>query len=335
MPELEQVIRAAAPRASRAPAELEWAIWTTLTGEGLVDGPAMAEPELVVEAPPGSPRRSRFRPLIGVAAVAAILLAAVLIAGLRSHDAQPAAGGPRTTGTLPTTPKAGRFYVESSCPDETRGACFDPFPAGRYSFHKANPQVTLTVPDGWRNDESWTWGVVLSRPDTPGATLQILDDAQIAVTKGCDVTGDPDASAASRAMPFLLRIPGLTNGGPAVSHIGERRGSTIDLNAPADLKGLQCPDDLTGTPILAPGNDPAHLNNWLLTLRAGESARITLADGSHGRTIALVGTVRGDERALRAWMDKAAPIVDSITFAPCTGAHVAFGYCEDLPASSP
>jgi hypothetical protein len=332
MPELEQLLRASAPRTSRAPAELEWAIWTTLTGDGLVAGPAVAEPELVVDEPSPPRRPGSLLPLIGVAAVAAILLAAVLVAGLRNREAQPASGDRSATAPAPPT---GRIYVESSCPEEARGACFEPFPAGRYTFHKANPQVTLTVPDGWRNDESWTWGVVLSRPDTPGATLQILDHAERAVAKGCDVTADDRVGGASRIMAVLARIPGLTSTGPDVARIGERRGSTIDLTAPAGLRGLRCPGGVTGTPILAPSADPEQLNNWSLALPAGESARVTLADGSNGHTIALVGTVRGGEAALRAWMAKAAPIVASITFAPCTTTHVSFGYCEDLATSSP
>ena len=76
-------------------------------------------------------------------------------------------------------------------------------------------------------------------------------------------------------------------------------------------------------------------NAWALALRAGESARIVLANGSRGRTLALVGMVRGGEAALRAWMAKAQPVIDSITFAPCTFSHIAFRPCEDLGTTSP
>ena len=121
---------------------------------------------------------------------------------------------------------------------------------------------------------------------------------------------------------------------PSVSRIGERRGYTIDLNAGADTRGVSCPDDLVGTPLLASPPDVGG-GSWALPLRAGESARIVLANGSRGRTIALVGTVRGGEAALRAWMAKAQPVIDSITFAPCTFTHVAYRACEDLGTSSP
>ena len=89
---------------------------------------------------------------------------------------RPTGSGPAGRRTAHGTPRPaaalGHVYRESSCPDPDRGACFEPFPAGRYTFHKSNPQITITVGDGWRNDAAWPWGLILSRPDTPGASLR-------------------------------------------------------------------------------------------------------------------------------------------------------------------
>ena len=172
-----------------------------------------------------------------------------MIAGLRDRAAHPAAGH-RTAPTVPAA-ASGTYYVESSCPDEGRGACFDPFPAGRYSFHKTDPQVTLAVPSGWRNDSTWPWGLSLSRPDTPGATLQLLNDAHDVRITRCSADAVAGPHGAARLVTLLTHVAGLANAGPGLSRIGERRGYTIDLNASRDARGVTCPDGLVGTPLLA------------------------------------------------------------------------------------
>ena len=92
MPELETMIRAAAPRPTHAPAHLEWTVWTALAETAPLGDPLFAGPELVVDEPTSYAGPSKLRPLVGIAAVAAALLAAVVIAGLRDRAAHPAAG---------------------------------------------------------------------------------------------------------------------------------------------------------------------------------------------------------------------------------------------------
>src|SRR4051794_19519364 len=171
MRDLERTLRTATPTIPRAPAELEDRIWATLGYEPAVEV-AFDEPLLMVdEAPPSSRRPSRFRLTIGVAAVAVALVAAVLIAGLR-NDSTVRPGRAPVKPVAPTRdPRTalGHVYRENSCPDPDRGACFEPFPAGRYTFHKSAPQITITVGDGRRNDTSFPVAALLSRPDTPGA----------------------------------------------------------------------------------------------------------------------------------------------------------------------
>src|SRR6478736_37050 len=100
MRDLERTLRTAVPTISRVPAELEDRIWAVLD-----DAPTVAaatdEPLLTVDVAP--PRRpSRLRLAIGVAAVAAVLLGAIVIAGLRNGStARP--GRPPAPPTV-TTP---------------------------------------------------------------------------------------------------------------------------------------------------------------------------------------------------------------------------------------
>jgi hypothetical protein len=332
MPELETVIRDAAPRSGRAPADLEWRIWSALAGAAPADEPLPTEPELVVDEPPSYRHPGRSRPLMGVLAAAAILLAAVAVAGLREHrDGRPAADGRHTA---PVAPKAGRYYVDNTCPDPDRGACFDPFPAGRYSFHKSYPQVTLAVPAGWRNDESWPLGVSLSRPDTPGARLEILNDAHALQGTGCNVDAAPGRHDATFLVTPMMHQAGFGTSGLGPTRIGELRAYRVDLNGFPGAQDLACPR-FAGTPLLASPPDASGNDGWVLALRPGESARIAVADGTGGRSVALVATVRGDETALKAWIAKAQPVIDSITFAPCTTYRSFAQPCEDLPASSP
>jgi hypothetical protein len=341
MPELETKLRAAAPRTTRVPADLEDRIWATLSSDTMGEAPPAAtsftRPELIIGEAPPARRSSRLGLALGLLAATAVLLGAVLLAGLRQDAGHPAGGkvpAPTTSTPAPST-AAGTYYIDDTCPEPSRGACFDPFPAGRYSFHKAFPQVTLAVPAGWRNDEAWPNMTVLSRPDTPGATLQILNDAHVARVHGCDVTTVAGVRSATYLVTtVLLHHEGLVASGSTPARIGERPGYQVDLNAPSDLKGAACGTDFGGAVLLtadAPTNQPS----WLLALRPGESARIVLANGSYGRTLALVAQVRGGQAELRAWLRKAQPVIDSITFAPCTHFHTFYQPCEDLPGTTP
>src|SRR5262245_27897182 len=112
MPELETLIRAAAPRPTRAPAELERTIWAAASTAAPTEPAQLTEPELSVGEPLPIRRGGRLRPLVGIAAAAAILLAAVAVAGLRDHRSQPAAGHGPAASTA--TPKAGRYYVDNT-----------------------------------------------------------------------------------------------------------------------------------------------------------------------------------------------------------------------------
>lgn len=190
------------------------------------------------------------------------------------------------------------------------------------------------MPSGWRNDATWPGYLTLSRPDTPGASLQLLSNAHAARLTRCtaEAVGGPHDAAHLSAM--LTRVPGLVTGGPRSSRIGERRGYAVDLTAAAGAGGVACPNGLAGTLLLTDPPDDTG-DAWVVTLRPGQSARIVLANGSRGRTLALVATVRGEATALQAWIAKAQPVIDSITFAPCTFTHTAFRPCEDLRTTSP
>jgi len=291
----------------------------------------------VVDDAPLARRPSRFGLGLGLLAAAAILIGAVVLAGLRETASRPAGGTPATSTPAPprSTAPATHFYIDDTCPDPARGACFEPFPAGRYSFHKAFPQVTLAVPAGWRNDQAWPLMTVLSRPDTPGATLQILNDVHAAEVHGCDVTTAGGVRTASYlTTTVLLRPEGLVTSGSTPARIGERPGYQVDLNAPRGLKGADCGADFGGA-VLLTADAPTTQPSWLLALRPGESARVVLANGSYGRTMALVAQVHGGQAELEAWLRKAQPVIDSITFAPCTHQHSFFQPCEDLSATSP
>ncbi len=347
MPELETKLRAAAPRETHAPAHLEATIWAALSrdtdsvyataGEPSSRPDPLTPLELVIGDEPPAPRGSHARLVLGVLAAAAILIGAVVLAGLRSTRSEPASGttpAPVTTTPAATAPVAGRYYVEGTCPDTARGACFDPFPAGRYSFHKANPQLTLAVPAGWRNDQAWPAMTVLSRPDTPGATLEILNDARAVRLSGCDVTVARGTHTASHLVTQeLVHRAGVVTSRPTASHVGERLGYQVDMNVPADFKGAACSD--FGGAVLLGDPDSVDQPTWLLFVRPGESARIVLANGSHDRTLALVAQVRGDQAELEAWLRKAQPVIDSITFAPCTHAHIFYQPCEDVSVTTP
>src|SRR4051795_5154874 len=209
MPELETKLRAAAPRPTHAPAHLEAAIWSALSRDTIdvIDaGGPIQGPELLVDDAPPARRSSRFGLVLGLVAAAAVLVGAVVLAGLRDEASRPAGVTPTTSPPAPPPPaaQATHFYLDDTCPDPSRGACFEPFPAGRYTFHKAFPQVTLQVPAGWRNDRSWPAETVLSRPDTPGAALRILNDAHAARVRGCDVTTVGGVHSASFLMDTVL-----------------------------------------------------------------------------------------------------------------------------------
>ena len=70
------------------------------------------------------------------------------------------------------------------------------------------------MPSGWRNDSTWPWGLSLSRPDTPGATLQLLSDAHDVRLTRCSADAVPGPHGAARLITLLTHIEGVANGGP-------------------------------------------------------------------------------------------------------------------------
>jgi hypothetical protein len=276
---------------------------------------------LVVDAAPPMRRPSRLGLGIGVAAAACVLVGAVVIAGLRNGSTgRPAAATTPTATNSDPRAAIGTTYAESTCPDSDRGACFDPFPRGRYTFHKSYPQVTLTVGSGWTNDDAWPGWTELSRADTPGATLQVLTNANaVALADTCDLTaaaGVPhDASSLAAT---LAASPDLVTTKPVHARIGELSGYALDVAPRAGARTVSCPDGTGGVPVLMAPETVGHgADSWALILAPEERARIVLADTSVGRTIAQVAVTAGTRGDLSTWLRVARPVIDSITFAPC------------------
>lgn len=325
MPEVEQLLRTAAPPATPVPPELEDRIWAALgheTETEPVTFTAFDGPELIIDAAPRPRRHSRFGRVLGVAAVAAALIGAVLLAGTSLRGEGPA------SPPQPATPAPGHLYDDGTCPDPARGACFEPFPAGRYTFHKSDPQVTLTVPGGWRNEEAWPGSTWLRRPAEPGSSLMFLTGAY-GVRDGCD--GRPLVREPNSAAWLTTRVhyqAGLDSGPPSAARVGELRGYAIDV-WPTAAAAAACPD---GLPLLsAPGNDGVpNGRDWTLTLRAGERARLLIVDSSIGRTLVLAAVTTGGQPELEAWVAATRDVVDSITFAPCARGVTFAQYCEPV-----
>jgi hypothetical protein len=339
MRDLERLLQAAAPAAPTAPAELEDRIWTALGYEDAstfeVDGPLL----VVDDGPPSPSRRpSRLSLVFGVVGVAAALAAAVIAVGLHGRSGSPAAQPPATRPLRMLDPAAaiGRTYAESLCPDLDRGACFEPFTAGRYTFHKTNPQLTLTVGDGWTNDWTWPTDTSLSRGDSPGATLRLLDDAHQPAASSCDADAAPDLPhTAADLATHLAASPGLITTTPARTHLGELAGYVLDVAVGDGARTVACGDGTRGVPVLsAPASDANADHSWLLTLGRGDRARIVVADASNGRTIAVAAVVTGDAADLARWMAKAQPVVDTISFRPCAQGHVFSQPCEFPPSDA-
>ena len=273
--------------------------------------------------------------------MAAVLLAAIVIAGLRNEStARP--GRPPATPTV-TTPdprtELGSIYRENSCPDPDRGACFEPFPAGRYTFHKSNPQITITVGDGWRNDSSFPTETLLSRPDTPGAFIDVLMDAHASSSGECDVAAIPGAS--NKAVDLAGRLaadPELITTKPVRARLGELDGYVLDLAPRPGGHPVTCSDGFVGVTFLTSVRSDVNGGNWWgFGLGSDQRARLLIADTSLGRTVVVATVVTGSESDLQSWLTKAQPVVNSITFAPCAHRGGFFGACEPVlpPTASP
>jgi hypothetical protein len=124
MPELETKLRAAAPRETGAPAHLEATIWAALSRD-IIDAidtddtePLLRGPELVVDDAPAVRRSSRFGLTLGLVAAAAVLIGAVILAGLRSTASEPAGG--TTPAPVTTAPAATPAASLAARPARTR-----------------------------------------------------------------------------------------------------------------------------------------------------------------------------------------------------------------------
>ncbi len=319
MRDLERTLRASAPAPECIDTGLEDRIWAAFHDAVAPEplGPyAFQEPQLVIDDhAPMSRRPARLTIALGVIAAAAILVAAVAVAGLRDGRSVPA--GRTTPATTPgpdPTATVGKTYREHTCPDPDRGACFDPFPAGRYTFHKANPQVTITVGDGWRVDSAYPWGTVLSRPDRPAATLAILNNAHAAQATACDlIPVEGEATDPAHLTTMFHVAPDLITGAPAVVRVGELLGYRVDVAPRSDAPTSSC----HGVPTLVSPENSAGSGSWSTDLYPDMRMRVTLATTSPGRSVAVAGIVTGTQADLTAWMAVAQPVIDSITFRPC------------------
>jgi hypothetical protein len=337
MRELERTLRASAPTAERVDPGLEDRIWAAFSHDHAA-APAAPfapfEPQLVVDDSSPSTRPSRLAVVLGMLAAAAILVAAVVIAGLRDEGSVPADGTPTATAPAPDpAAQVGQTYPENSCPDPDRGACFEPFPAGRYTFHKANPQVTLTVGDGWRVDGAWPWGTVLTRADTPGASLEILNDAHLAGFRGCDLSAVAGESHdAVHLVTALTQGPNLASSGLATVRVGGLPGYRTELEPTADAPRSPC----HGVPtLMAPASDANGGGQWSLDLGPDMRMRVDAASTSLDRTVVVAAVVKGTRDDLESWLRVAQPVIDSLTFRPCAP-HLTFSQpCVFPPASSP
>ena len=335
MRDLERTLRASAPVAERVDPGLEDRIWAAFHADAAPDPFAPSAPQLVIDdAAPGD-RPSRFGIALGVLAAAAILVVAVVVAGLRDGGSVPA-GGTTPAATAPVLDPAaavGHTYEENTCPDPDRGACFEPFPAGRYTFHKSNPQVTITVGDGWRVDGAWPWGTVLSRPDTPGASLEILNDAYLAEAHGCEITMiNRESNDAAHLVTRLAQGAHLATSGPNATRLGDLPAYRIDVAPTAGAPKSSC----HGVPtLLSPGGPGNGGGEWSLDLAAGMRMRVTVAGTPQDRTVAVAAIVTGTGDDLKAWLAVAQPVIDSITFRPCAGGRTYSQPCVFAKQSSP
>jgi hypothetical protein len=283
-------------------------------------------------------RPSGFGIAAGIAVAAMILVGAVLIAGRGDHSTRPA-GGPSPTSPAPTTPEKttlGTIYRESACPTLDRGACFDPFPPGRYTFHKSNPQITLSVGTGWRNDSAWPGTTTLSRADVPGAVLQVLMDARTAPAGSCD-SRTALKGASRTAAGLVTRIaenPDLVTTAPARIHVGELGGYVLDVAPRVGAHVVTCRDGTRGIPLLMSPSRPGIGDGWGFVLPVGQRARIAVADGPIDRTVVVAAIATGGVPDLRAFLQKAQPVIDSITFTPCAHGYTFSQPCEFDPQTA-
>jgi hypothetical protein len=211
----------------------------------------------------------------------------------------------------------GRTYVESSCPVEDRGACFEPFGPGRYSFTKFTPQFTLDVPSGWRNDGTWADMVQFSYPAIAQATVTFYNDVALDLPAGCrndpgpsgTVIGAKATTAALTVMkgmgPFSFAgLPAYNTvfeGDYPLPHCQTPPGGWVILRSPGHRIALESPS-LTTTVIIA-GTTTGHL---------------------------LAALIQAPRQTADQFWNRAMELYSTATLVPCDRYATAAGSCEPV-----
>lgn len=212
----------------------------------------------------------------------------------------------------------GKVYVESSCPTAGRGACFEPFGAGRYTFTRFAAQLTMSVPKGWRNDESWPDLVRLSYPAIPRATVTFYADMALDTPVKC--RNDPGPQRGVVGAKAIAQALAVSSGVGSFS-LGELPASVVRIDDRYHLFGA-CSTPRGGSVILSNGDRRVALGSPPLT------SVVILAGTSEARVVAAV--IQAPKAGFDRFWNLSMEIFGSITLAPCQPAAANAGPCEPV-----
>jgi hypothetical protein len=331
------------------PQELAERIWGAFGNDETDFGAGFPEPRVVIDdddedGPPG-----RLLAIVGLALAVAAAIFLVLFLPGRPGDREQRPAGSTTVPTVSNwrsiflavshtahgsdgrAAGVGAIADPSSCPHREMGACFDPFPAGRYTFHTFRPQITLTVGKGWTNEAALSdlTGIYWADHSRSGGISIAVDGAvgEVDPANPCFPRPVPGVAATASAIVAWFRAnPDLIVTNVRESLLGELPGTTFDVRPRPGLGRPTCKTGLHGVYMLVP---PRPSGGWGLVLRAGDRARMTIAATHAGGTVAVI--VEATEAAFGTFASQARHVVDSISFEPCALDAPGAQPCEPSP----
>lgn len=198
--------------------------------------------------------------------------------------------------------------------DATAPASAPPaLPPGTFVSRAFAPPVTYTVPEGWWNpsDSAGYFALLPVTSDLVGIHL-FRDPQPASQDPACPTTAQPGVGTLSSELTAWIRgLPGLEVSNPRIVTVGGLRGVEIDVAIAAGWTG-SCPfaNGLPAVPLFV--GDDGQLR-WVVA--GNEQLRLSLLDVPGGGTV-VVDVDAFDGTLMASLLAAAAPIVDSLVFAP-------------------
>lgn len=186
-------------------------------------------------------------------------------------------------------------------------ACLGPLAPGTHTTGEFSPRFSFTVPAGWEKGLDVPTAFNLGATAEPSGFMGVWPDFAAAVQDACRRAQEPGVGrTASELIDWLAEHPGLVTTDPAPITIGDYEGQAITIETDPAWDD-PCPGEVSL--FVATADDIG----WI-TIRDAAQANVAILEIGDGRTLTVL--VEADKAAFDAFMEMAAPLIESFDFTP-------------------